>query len=182
MSDVICVDDEQLDLGPCCACGRAGADVRNVVMLPKRVPRGHEGTGWGCCICHVPMDGASVVVCDACLAAQAPYREAMLGYPKAKQRCPIEALTEPFDHNRAYHPESWVWTEEVSDACGVCGQPLPDPDADEDLEEDAQPDIPLHLWRDGGREGLRMHWSCAQACFKAGTLKMDARRETEDAA
>jgi hypothetical protein len=179
MPDLMCEDEEQLDLGPCCACGRAEGDVRNVIMLHKR---GLEpGKGWGCFQCGLPMDGAYVVLCDICMRLDhTAWQTACVGYPAEGRRVPLADLTDPFDHNMVYHPESWVWTEEVSESCGVCGEPLPDPDGDEDLDEDAQPDIPLHLFRQGGREGLQMHWACAQACFKAGTLRLHTSEERED--
>jgi hypothetical protein len=181
MPDLICEDDEQLDLGPCCACGRAGDDVRHVVMLHVRQPEEGRGKGWGCFQCGLPPDGACVVLCDICMRLDATaWQTACVGYPSEGLRVPLADLTEPFDHHMAYHPESWAWTEEVSDTCGVCRKPLPDPDADEDLDEDVQPDIPLHLWRDNGREGLQMHWACAQACVAAGTLTMRTPGERED--
>lgn len=94
-------DEEPLDLGACCACGEAGPTVRNIVMLPKKslVP----GTGWGCVICHLPCDGASVVVCDACLETQRPFQEYIYDDAGKKLRRPIEELTEPFTHDDGLH-------------------------------------------------------------------------------
>jgi hypothetical protein len=159
------------DLGPCCACGEAGPQVRNIVMLHQRLPEAYWGQGWGCVQCGVPPDGASVVLCETCMRLDASaWQHACLGYPVEGRRVPIGELTEPFDHDYAYHPECWEWTEEVSETCGVCRQPLPDPDVEDDLDQ-YDPEIPLHLWRDGGREGLQMHWACAQRCIAAGTLQ-----------
>jgi hypothetical protein len=164
------------DLGACCACEQTGPQVRTLVMLDKRVPAGQEGTGWGCFQCHLPMDGACVVLCDACFDREADARFVILGYPDTKQRLPIEALPQaPFRHDYAYHPECWAWSEAGSDTCGVCGEQLPDEDAWDEATD--QPDLPLHLWRDEGREGLQMHMSCAQRCFQAGTLDLPGRRQ-----
>jgi hypothetical protein len=166
------------DLGPCCACGRADPTVRNIGILPRRMPPGYEGTGWGCMQCGLPPDGVSAVVCDACLERQAEVLYVILGYPNDKQRLPFAELPDtPFAHDMAYHPEAWVWTETVSDTCGVCGAPLPDDDA---LDAEGQPDIPLQLWRAGGREGLQMHHACAQRCFAAGTLGLNLEHIRDD--
>lgn len=157
------------DLGPCCACGERGPQVRTIVMLRKRLPEAERGKGWGCWQCHAPLDGASAVLCDTCMRLDASaWQTACLGYPAEGRRVPLSELTELFDHDYAFHPECWRWTEEVSETCGVCGEPLEDPEA-EDLDQ-YDPDMPLSLWRHDGREGLQMHWACAQRCLAAGTL------------
>jgi len=94
-----------LDLGPCCACGQSGPSVRNVVMLDLRAPQ--SGTGWGCFICRLPSDGALAVVCDACLAAGAPIRQVCDGYATSGRRVPRAALTEPFCHDLTRHLEAY---------------------------------------------------------------------------
>jgi hypothetical protein len=88
------------DLGPCCICGGA-LGVRNVMMLgvKNQVP----GHGWGCVVCHLPPDGASAVLCDACLglfsAGKAEIKFAARGYPATEGRVPIEALSVPHEHD-----------------------------------------------------------------------------------
>ena len=52
------------DLGPCCICERSDETVRNILMLHKQSP---YGRGWGCVVCGLPAEGASAVVCDACI-------------------------------------------------------------------------------------------------------------------
>lgn len=87
-------------LGPCCACG--GADnIRNVMMLHKRAPV--PGTGWGCIVCGLPLDGAVAVLCDHCIETQAPITQACVGYPGAGLRVSIETLVGEFDHDEAKH-------------------------------------------------------------------------------
>jgi hypothetical protein len=61
-------DDEPLDLGSCCICGKEDETVRNLGMLSFRAPI--PGTGWGCVQCGLPMDGAQVVICDECAEKQ----------------------------------------------------------------------------------------------------------------
>ena len=64
---------DPIDLGQCCACGKSGPDVRNIVMLSFRGP--DPGKGWGCLQCGLPTDGASAVLCDGCAEAGAEPRE-----------------------------------------------------------------------------------------------------------
>lgn len=99
-------DEESLDLGGCCVCGCIGASVQNILMLKKKtvIP----GTGWGCCICNLPSDGAIAVVCDDCLAnisreGEQIIKYAVAGYATDKQRVHISELTEPFDHRDIPH-------------------------------------------------------------------------------
>lgn len=97
--------EPELDFGPCCACGQSGPTVRNVLLLDRRGPM--PGRGWGCFQCGLPMDGASAVLCDACLEANAEIKFARTGYPAEDGRTPIEALPAgEFKHNLAFHPEA----------------------------------------------------------------------------
>jgi hypothetical protein len=89
--------------GPCCACGREGLLLRNIMMLHVRAPI--DGTGWGCVACSLESNGAVAAVCDACVEAQAEVRWACLGYPAGGERVPVEQLTEPWEHDMALHPE-----------------------------------------------------------------------------
>lgn len=95
-------DGEVPDLGPCCACETTGPRVRNILLLPRQAPPEGRGTGWGCVVCSLPPDGAAAVVCDACLAAEAPPRWHILGFPAAGRRIAAEAYPhEPFEHDAA---------------------------------------------------------------------------------
>jgi hypothetical protein len=95
------IDDQVPDLGRCCACGKRGPDVRNVMMLNKKAPV--PGQGWGCFVCGLPADGAVAVVCDGCLDSEAAIRWACVGYPGEDQRTGVDTLTEPFEHDLARH-------------------------------------------------------------------------------
>jgi hypothetical protein len=93
--------DEAIDLGPCCACGRADRQARTLIALAYRAPQ--KGTGWGCVVCHLPSDGALAVVCDPCLAIDAPIVEVCDGYATGKKRLNRIFVTEPFDHKAIPH-------------------------------------------------------------------------------
>lgn len=92
------------DLGPCCIC-ETTEGVRNIVMLPKKckVP----GHGWGCVVCNLPSDGASAVLCDACLDLYerdpGALRFACRGYPAIDGRIPIDQLEGYHDHDMEKH-------------------------------------------------------------------------------
>ena len=89
------------NLGPCCCCGGTNR-VRTIVMLPRRAPV--AGTGWGCLVCGLPLDGASYVVCDRCLETGARPREVISGYAASGLRASIESLSpEPFEHRKEFH-------------------------------------------------------------------------------
>lgn len=94
-------DDDTPTLGPCCIC-LGETDVTTIVMLPvKGIVRGH---GWGCFGCGLPTDGASAVLCGDCaedyFAGRAQLKLACRGYPATDGRVPIEALTEPHEHDK----------------------------------------------------------------------------------
>jgi hypothetical protein len=100
------------DLGPCCCCGRAqDGTVRTLVMLTFRAPAGY--VGWGCLVCRLPSEGASAVVCDACMEQ---YRNVDLRerlkwiqgghYAADRIRVPLEGFARvPHDHDLNKHPE-----------------------------------------------------------------------------
>ena len=94
----------EIDLGPCCGCEKVGPDVRTIVMLAKKGPI--PGRGWGCLQCGLSSDGASAVLCDACLDSYT-IRFACRGYPKDDGRIPVEELSGVHEHDRAGHPEEW---------------------------------------------------------------------------
>lgn len=93
---------KDLDLGPCCCC-RGFENVRTAIMLPLLAPV--AGTGWGCAICGLPPDGAVAVLCDDCVDDGREPIYACAGYPAERLRCRVAALTRPFGHDMAKHPE-----------------------------------------------------------------------------
>jgi hypothetical protein len=102
------VMNNTLNFGPCCACGRTGDSVRNLMMLDFTAPQ--PGTGWGCFQCGLPMDGATAVICDDCLEAEADILFVIDGQPLEGKRLPMEeargrAGGRPFNHNLNMHPE-----------------------------------------------------------------------------
>ncbi len=95
---------DEIDIGPCCCCGRADVRARNIVMMSR--PAAVPGTGWGCVQCGLPPDGASYVACDRCVATDRPPVEVILGYPTERKRLPIDQLPAGvFDHDLSKHPE-----------------------------------------------------------------------------
>lgn len=91
------------DFGRCCSCG--GRDqVNNIVCHSKRAPV--PGTGWGCVVCGLDMDGAISVVCDRCVAQQSTINEVCQGFPTSGKRLPLESLSsEVFEHHCELHEE-----------------------------------------------------------------------------
>jgi hypothetical protein len=91
---------DTLELGTCCICeGERG--ITTIIMLPfkNQVP----GHGWGCFACHLPTDGASAVLCDACadeyVAGRANLKFACRGYPAEDGRVAFDALTIRHEHD-----------------------------------------------------------------------------------
>jgi hypothetical protein len=94
-------DDDLPDLGTCCGCG-GSERVCAIGFLPQRGPV--RGKGWGCAVCGLPMDGAVVVMCDACDRANVNPRFVCVGYPKENERMAIEELAiETFEHDKEKH-------------------------------------------------------------------------------
>ena len=92
----------ELNLGSCCACRSVRYGHGAVVMHDKRGPV--PGTGWGCVVCDLPMDGAISVICDSCLESKAKIVEVIDGYASLNLRVPIESLSaEPFQHDPVKH-------------------------------------------------------------------------------
>jgi hypothetical protein len=97
------IDGIDPDMGECCAC-RGTGNVRNILMHNRRAPV--PGTGWGCVVCHLPMDGAISILCDTCVASGARPLTVCDGFPVDKKRKPVEALDPaPFDHDMKFHDE-----------------------------------------------------------------------------
>ncbi|MCB9135129.1 MAG: hypothetical protein H6636_06870 [Anaerolineales bacterium] len=151
--------NDEMDLGPCCACGQTKPDVRNIVSLHKRYPPSElayrRTSGWGCFQCGLPMEGANTVVCDECLETGVPIRFAVLGYLTAPEhlRIPLEQLTEPFDHDYFKHPETWQltwWTQSLDQprcSLSACKQTIED-------------DIPIRIWKPGRNVEAAFHSTC----------------------
>ncbi len=99
-----------MSLGPCCIC-EITDNVRNIIMLDRRGPT--PGHGWGCVVCELASDGASAVLCDACLDAfngGAPLRFACRGYPATEGRILYAELSaERFRHDEARHAAEDEW-------------------------------------------------------------------------
>lgn len=93
--------DGSPNLGRCCACGKEGPDVRNIIALPLRAPV--PGTGWGCFVCGLPSNGAVAVLCDDCLDLAEDVRYACVGYAGQNRRLPLRLLAGPFEHIRSRH-------------------------------------------------------------------------------
>ena len=97
-------DEESPDLGPCCACGKEDATVRNIGMLGFVGPT--PGWGWGCVVCDLPNDGALVVLCDECREAEKSYKWLISGMPSDKGRVAFDGFERvPHDHDLSKHPE-----------------------------------------------------------------------------
>jgi hypothetical protein len=96
-------EPDALTLGSCCACGIEGPEVSHVLMLPQKAPI--AGHGWGCVVCGLSPDGATAVLCDACLAQEAELIWACRGYAATEGRVGIETLTGEHHHDPAFHPE-----------------------------------------------------------------------------
>ncbi|MFO1431457.1 MAG: hypothetical protein U1F76_15150 [Candidatus Competibacteraceae bacterium] len=86
--------DADLDLGPCCACGREGPEVRTLMLLNRKAHI--AGTGWGHAATGLPADGAIAVLCDNCLEIGCEPTQVVYGFTIDKERRPIEELAEPF--------------------------------------------------------------------------------------
>lgn len=91
----------EFDLGPCCACGKTGPTVRHIVALPYKAPQ--PGTGWGCSVCELPLDGAFAVVCDHCMQVHTPLQFVVDGLVADKGRVPIDQVSKPFQHDNLRH-------------------------------------------------------------------------------
>jgi hypothetical protein len=71
-------------------------------MLPLKAPV--PGTGWGCVVCNLPLDGATYLACDRCVRKQKGPREVICGYPSERKRMAIGVLSdEPFEHDMSLH-------------------------------------------------------------------------------
>lgn len=98
--------NDEPTLGACCNCETLEG-VRNIGCVNKKAPV--PGKGWGCIVCDLPADGATVVLCDACAkslrASKADPRFACRGYPASDGRVPFSELTGEHKHDLSKHPE-----------------------------------------------------------------------------
>jgi len=91
------------DLGSCCCCGTV-EHVHSLVLLDRKTP--YAGTGWGCCVCQLPSDGAVAALCDPCAEAGREPRFAIAGYARGKRRIPVADLGGPHEHDLSRHPDA----------------------------------------------------------------------------
>lgn len=175
-------EEEAESLGPCCACGKTGPDVRNILMLDRLCPT--PDRGWGCVACGLPMDYASAVLCDGCLESKAEIKFVCTGYPASDGRTPIADAPEvKVKHDPLYHPEmlqEMTWFDDSPDygwpkcICSVCGDAIPDPEEEDEIYQEKF--IPLRLYRKpsqahpGGQEA-RFCMGCVPAVLKYMKLK-----------
>lgn len=95
-------EEESLDLGACCCCDREDSSVRNIVNLPFKAPV--LGTGWGCLVCKLPLDGATAVYCDQCIDENREPRNLCYGDLLGKKRIPRSCVRgDKFDHDMSKH-------------------------------------------------------------------------------
>lgn len=149
-----------VDLGPCCACGKNGPFVRNIVCLPYAAPE--SGAGWGCLQCHLPMDGAVAVLCDECLETNADIKFVIVGKPAEGRRMLLDELEKrPFDHKLKLHPEIFPANNPMADAvwftdspdlgpdclCSWCGKAIED-------------DVPIRIFDEKSGQETRFHQTC----------------------
>ena len=99
------------DLGPCCACSKEDVrSVRNIVCLDRLAPV--PGTGWGCFVCGLPMNGASAAICDECMRDEREIKFAIKGLAADKQRVPIDELAPgDFQHDPGLHAEDKAYDD-----------------------------------------------------------------------
>lgn len=84
------------DFGPCCQCGQPSETVLNFIFHPHRTAI--AGTGWGCFICGLSMDGVIAVFCDTCVAGdELKTNWICLGHPASGQRMSVDLL-DPESH------------------------------------------------------------------------------------
>lgn len=94
-------EETEADLGACCACGKTGPEVRNLIMWDRRAPV--RGTGWGCLQCGLPSDGAVYVLCDRCWGEKREPKDVCYGYPKDNVRVAVATVNERFEHDMNRH-------------------------------------------------------------------------------
>lgn len=126
-------------LGPCCHCMKDGGAV-NLITLNLRAPI--PGTGWGCFVCKLPMDGAIAVMCDECYEAEKPILFICSGYPAKGIRTPLAQITEKFFHHLMKHPEAFK----------------PDP-VDVSDEERARALAVVVAWKKRGNFAAKRQWN-----------------------
>ena len=93
------------NLGPCCIC-EGMTNVHTILMLEQKAPI--IGHGWGCVVCDLPPDGATAVVCDACIEegdVESRLRFACRGFPASEGRVAIDELHGEHQHDMRYHVE-----------------------------------------------------------------------------
>jgi hypothetical protein len=89
------------DTGLCCACNKEPAT--GILMLERQAPI--PGTGWGCVVCGIPMNGAIAVLCDSCGVGNTKVMFACFGNLTDKKRIDIRQLKGSHRHDLSKHPE-----------------------------------------------------------------------------
>lgn len=68
------------------------------MMLDRLAPI--PGTGWGCVVCNLPLNGAIAMLCDKCVGFQPLF--ICRGEVTSGERCPIDELPqEKFGHDES---------------------------------------------------------------------------------
>lgn len=96
--------DGRVSFGRCCACGEVKPDVRNFITLNRPAPV--PGTGWGCYVCGLDLNGALAVVCDSCLERNAAIKWVIYGQAWRGERILLSECPDgEFHHRMSYHSE-----------------------------------------------------------------------------
>lgn len=94
-----------MKLGPCCGCERDDKSVRNIVMIARPAPV--PGTGWGCVVCNLPMNGAIAVMCDDCMDTGIEPTFVCDGFPEKRGRARFDQCApDVFEHDRSVDHEA----------------------------------------------------------------------------
>ena len=161
------------DYGRCCIC-ESSENVLNLWTLNWKVD-GSESR-WGCVQCHLPSEGAMVIICDMCAEkhAENPDIEAELKFIMNGKvgRLPISVIRENprrHLHDWRYHlneftPDQLTWWKDSPDAgpdcyCSLCGKPI------DEL------DIPIRQFDTQRNQEQRFHMECFQISNKVGRAK-----------
>lgn len=161
------------DYGRCCIC-ESSENVLNLWTLNWKVDGGaltncwsSAESRWGCVQCHLPSEGAMVIICDMCAEkhAENPDIEAELKFIMNGKvgRLPISVIRENprrHLHDWRYHlneftPDQLTWWKDSPDAgpdcyCSLCGKPID------------EPDIPIRRFDTQRNCEQRLHLECFQ--------------------
>jgi hypothetical protein len=89
-------------LGSCCGCGSKENKIARVACLPYKTTE--PGTGWGCKLCNLALDGAIAPMCEACMAKGTLPKFFCVGWPGDDVRKPVAELpNEKHEHSAFLH-------------------------------------------------------------------------------